>query len=105
MPQDRWPIVTTSVSGIPDEVWHAFRRAAEIRGISHQDAIGQAVRSLEAEARSGRAIVWKPAKTAPSQPIKMHTDVRDLIWSLADCHDFKQNVVVMTAITNWLARG
>jgi hypothetical protein len=105
MPQDRWPIVTTSVSGIPEEVWHAFRRAAETKGLSYQDAIDQAVRSLEAEVRSGRAIAWKPPRTAPSQPIKMHSDVRDLIWSLADRYDFKQNVVVMTAITDWVSRG
>jgi hypothetical protein len=54
-PQARWPLITTSVSGILPETWQAFKKQAESQGFTYRDAMETAIRErtwIEAECDS-----------------------------------------------------
>ena len=104
MPQLRWPNITTSVSGIAAEDWDAFKARAKREKLPYKDALEQAIRDLADAARRGEDVDWQPVKVAPSRPVKMHDDIRNLINELVEEFSYKQNVVVATAMHRWMNR-
>ena len=67
MPQDRWPIITTSVSGISAEDWTLFKKTAKLRNFKYQQAMERALAELIADIRSKRDITWEPSRPAKSR--------------------------------------
>jgi hypothetical protein len=55
--------------------------------------------------RRGDDIDWQPVKVAPSRAIRIHDDVRNLINELVAETEYKQNVVVATAMHKWVSRA
>ncbi len=104
MVHDRWPIVSTSVSGIAAEDWDAFKDRAKRDKIKQREALEDAVTDLAAAARRGDYIDWQPPKVAPSRSVKMHNDVQAEINNLVGEFGYKQNVVVATAMHRWANR-
>jgi hypothetical protein len=104
MPQLRWPYISSSVSGIAPDNWNAFKARVDRDKIKQQDAIAQAIKDLAEAVRRGDAIEWQPSKTARSRAIRMHDDTRKLIAQLVDELDYKQNIVVGTALHMWAHR-
>ena len=104
MPQLRWPNITTSVSGIAAEDWDAFKARAKREKLPYKEALEQAIRDLADAARRGEDVDWQPVKVAPSRPVKMHDDIRNLINELVEEFSYKQNVVVATAMNRWMNR-
>ena len=105
MPQLRWPNITTSVSGIAAEDWDAFKARAAADKIKYKDALEQAIHDLAVAARRGEDVDWQPVKVAPSRPVRMHEDTRNLINELVEEFSYKQNVVVATAMRRWANRS
>ncbi len=101
MAQDRFPNITTSVSGIGQEDWTMFKKAAKIRGMTYREAMEHAVSDLIADIRSNRDIVWQPTRSAPSKPIKIHDDTRQDVCRLVDRVGYRQNVIFLTAMRRW----
>lgn len=103
MSQDRWPHITTSVSGISAEDWDLFKKTARKRGLSYREAMERAVAELIADIRSGREIYWYPCRKAASRPIKIHNDTLEDIRSLVenDKIGYRQNVIFLTAMIRW----
>lgn len=104
MVHDRWPIISTSVSGVAAEDWDAFKARAKRDKIKQRDALETAVSDLAAAARRGDHVEWQPAKVAPSRSVKMHNDVQTEINNLVGEFGYKQNVVVATAMHRWTNR-
>jgi hypothetical protein len=104
MPQLRWPYISTSVAGIAPEDWTTFKARVERDKIKQQDAIEQAIKDLAEAVRRGDTIEWQPSKTARSRAVRMHDDTHKLINQLVDELDYKQNIVVGTALHRWAHR-
>jgi hypothetical protein len=102
MPQDRWPIITTSVSGISADDWSLFKQTAKQRNFKYQQAMERAVAELVADIRSNRDIVWEPSRPARSRPIKIHSDTIDEVRKLVDKVGYRQNVIILTAMLRWI---
>jgi hypothetical protein len=105
MPQLRWPHVSTSVSGIAAADWDVFKARAKQEKIPYREALEQAIHDLAAAVRRGDDIDWQPVKVAPSRAIRIHDDVRNLINELVAETEYKQNVVVATAMHKWVSRA
>jgi hypothetical protein len=103
-PQVRWPHISTSVSGIAAEDWDAFKARAKVDGIKYRDALEQAIADLAVAARRGDEIDWQPVKVAPSRAVRMHDDTRNEINALVEEFQYKQNVVVATAMHRYTHR-
>jgi hypothetical protein len=102
MPQDRWPIITTSVSGISADDWNLFKRTAKLRHFKYQQAMEHAIAELIADLRSKRDIIWEPSRPAKSRPIKIHSDTIDEVRKLVDQVGYRQNVIILTAMVRWI---
>lgn len=102
---DRWPIISTSVSGIAAEDWDDFKSRAKRDKIALRTALEEAVIDLAAAARRGDKIEWQAVKVAPSRSVKMHNDIQTLINELVDEFSYKQNVLVATAMYRWTNRS
>src|SRR3954453_9114343 len=74
-PQERYPHLTTSISGIDADEWKALHAMAQAEGLTNREALERAVRSLVADIKDGKEIVWRPSKVAPRKAIKIHADV------------------------------
>jgi hypothetical protein len=101
MAQDRWPHITTSVSGISAKDWELFKRTANRRGLTYQRAMERAVAQLIADLRNKQEIVWEPSRPAKSRPIKLHHITRDQVRELAEQINYRQNVIFLTAMMRW----
>lgn len=102
MPQDRWPIITTSVSGISAEDWNLFKKVAKQRHLKYQQAMERALAELVADIRSNRDITWEPSRPAKSRPIKIHEDTINEVRKLVDQVGYRQNVIILTAMLRWI---
>jgi hypothetical protein len=102
MPQDRWPIITTSVSGISADDWTLFKKTAKQRNFKYQQAMEHALAELVADIRSNRDITWEPSRPAKSRPIKIHADTIDEVRKLVDQIGYRQNVIILTAMLRWI---
>src|SRR5688500_17408575 len=104
MPQDRWPIITTSVSGISADDWSLFKRTAKQRNFKYQQAMERALAELIADIRSNREITWEPSRPARSRPIKIHADTIEEVRKLVNDPKvgYRQNVIILTAMLRWI---
>src|SRR5690349_6170802 len=98
MPQPRWPIITSSISGISDTVWVEFQKRADDLRITYRDALEEAVRDLDAAVTRGDSVVWSAVKVGRSRAIRMHAKILEIIRNIGAEHDYRQNVVVLTAM-------
>src|SRR5690242_4342308 len=97
-PQRRWPLVTTSVSGIEPEIWAALRKMANNSGVTYREVIEEAINDLISDVHEGRNITWIPPKLGGPYPFQIHEKVREELRSLVKKMKYKQNVVLLTAI-------
>ena len=104
MPQQRWPIETTSVSGIPSEEWDRFKTRARLDKMKYRQALEMAIEGLADSIRKGDEIDWLPPRLAPSRPVKIHNDALNTVRGLSGQLSFKQNVIIGTAIHRWIKR-
>lgn len=104
MTQDRWPDITTSVSGISRNDWDIFKLAARRRELTYRAAMEHAIGALVADIRAGRKIEWMPARPAAGQSIKLHADTLDQVRELAAKVGYRHNVVIGTAMHRWVGR-
>jgi plastocyanin len=104
MPQSRWPIITTSISGIPKDVWDRFKKTADGRGVTDREAAEAAIGELAAAVKVGERIEWQPAKSAPPHSLRAHEDMWAEVAALTESTGFRQNVVIMTAMLRWLEK-
>ncbi len=104
MPQERWPYITTSVSGIAAEDWSFFKARARREKMTYRRALDEAIEDLVAAISRGETIKWLPSKTAPSQPVKLHEDSVTAVRALVAKTEFKQNVIIGTAMHRWATK-
>lgn len=104
MPQNRWPVITTSISGIGKDVWNRFKNTADTRGITDREAAEEAIRDLSAAVEKGDKIEWQPAKTGSPHSVRAHEEVWSEIQALTEKTGFRQNVLILTAITRWMEK-
>jgi hypothetical protein len=109
MTQRRWPIITTSISGIPPEMWEAFKTCAAGRDKTFREALEDAISRLEVAVTLGSPVIWphikKKDKDAPaSHPVQMHDDVRQVMRGLVERTGYKQNIVVLAAMQRWMEK-
>lgn len=123
MPQRRWPIITTSISGIPPEVWTQFKSKADERGVSFRLAMEEAIRNLAKQVGDGGRQKWDipttnfyfamdksnfagmfrlHTTTAKGHPVQMHHEVRDVLHQIVKTTGYKQNIVVLNAMVWWI---
>jgi hypothetical protein len=102
MPQDRWPIITTSVSGISADDWTLFKQTAKKRNLKYQQAMEHALAQLISDIRLKHHITWEPSRPAKSKPIKIHSDTINAVRELAEKFDYRQNVIILTAMRRWI---
>ena len=102
MPQNRWPIITTSVSGIRPEIWDRFKTAAEERGLTHREAAEEAIRDLAAAFAADGVDRWEPTSRSKAHSVRAHTDRWDEIHAIVGKTGFHQSVVIQTAMKRWL---
>ena len=103
MTQDRWPIVTTSVSGVSKDDWDLFKKTAKRRKLNYRQAMERSIAELIADVRSSRDISWEPSRPAKSRPIKIHVDTIEEVRKLADQVGYRQNVIILTAMLRWVS--
>ena len=101
-PQERHPHLTTSISGIDADEWKALHAMAQQEGVTNREALERAVRSLVADIKDGKEIVWRPSKVAPRKAVKIHADVLDDARKIGSQLDLRINVIISTAIHRWL---
>ena len=112
MPRKRDPSVfTTSVSGIPDEAWAGFRQAVKSwrenkdSKYTLRQALEEAIMGLHdrfyehAQGPWGAGITWIPAGHAKPVPIQISETTRDALRKLAGRTGYKQNVIILTAMS------
>lgn len=105
MPQPRWPIITTSISGIPAEFWHKFKHTAKERGLTHREAAEEAIRDLSAAVASGQEVHWEPLKTGAPHSLRAHEERWAEVAALVEKSEYRQSVVIMTALKRWIDKG
>jgi hypothetical protein len=105
MPQERYPHLTTSISGIGDDEWTAFDARAKQKGITKREALEEAIRNLVADMKDGIKINWIPSKIAKSRPVKIHADVLDTARKIGGELDLRINVVMLTAMDRWVNKS
>lgn len=106
MPRKRDPSVfTTSISGIPDEAWAAFREEVEKykkyvdKGYTLRKALEEAIfRLSENFKRSPKDIEFIPATQGRVVPIQMSELARDALKHLSETTGHKHNVLFLTAM-------
>lgn len=101
-PQERYPHITTSISGIAVDEWKALSEKARREGITNKEALERAIRSVVADMKDGKDIAWRPSKVAPRKPIKIHDDILEEVKIIGNQLDLRINVIVSTAIYRWL---
>jgi hypothetical protein len=104
MPQERWPYITTSVSGIAADDWTFFKARARKERLTYRKALDQAVADLVLAEREGQSITWYPAKKAPSRPVKIHDDRHKEVEHLAKKYNYGHNVIIGTAMHRWATK-
>jgi hypothetical protein len=104
MPQERWPLVVQSISGIPAEDWKLFKNRCQTEGITQGKAMELAVADLANGMRRGEKIEWRPSKGARAKPVRMHDDTITDVRKLVDESGFLQNVIFGTAMYRWATR-
>jgi hypothetical protein len=123
MPQRRWPIITTSISGIAPEVWTQFKSKADERGLTFRLAMEEAIRNLAKKVAEGERQTWEipgtdlylavdksnlagmfrlHTTTAKSHPIQMHYEVRDILQDVVKTTGYKKNIVILNAMAWWI---
>jgi|tagenome__1003787_1003787.scaffolds.fasta_scaffold20730610_2 hypothetical protein len=102
MPQTRWPIVTTSISGISREVWDSFKIRADEANITDREAMEAAIRALAEAVRAGKEVNWPHTKHAPLHSIRTHESVKTELKILVKQTGLKQSVVVLAAMKLWM---
>jgi hypothetical protein len=102
MPQNRWPIITTSVSGIRPEIWDQFKTAADARGLTHREAAEEAIRDLAVAFGNDGVDKWEPTSRSKAHSVRAHTDRWDEIHAIVEKTGFHQSVVIQTAMKRWL---
>jgi hypothetical protein len=103
-PQSRWPLVTTSVSGIGPEIWESFRKRADATGVTYREAIEAAIHDLITDVQEDRQIIWYPPQPGGPFPFQIHEKVREELRALVKKVNYRQNVVLLTAIQRWLEK-
>jgi hypothetical protein len=120
--QKRWPLVSTSVSGIAPEVWQRFKEEAAGRGLTFRDAIEQAIRDFARRVEADRneeinnsrldyyfrlqpsystGLFRLHSTGARSHPVQMHHEVLNLVRKIIVETGHKQNAVVLNAMMWW----
>ena len=102
MPQERYPHLTTSISGIGDDEWAAFHARATQEGITKRAALEDAIRNLVADMKDGEKIDWIPPKIAKPRPVKIHVDALDNARNIGVKLHLRINVIVLTALHRWV---
>jgi len=125
MPQEqrRWPIITTSISGVRPEIWAKFKSDADRRGLTFRLALEEAIRQLseKIKERSGQQIdvpntdfyigfeqsniaglFRARTTTAKPHPVQMHHEVRDILGEIAQATGYKRNIVILNAMMWWM---
>jgi hypothetical protein len=102
MSTNRWPVITTSVSGIDREIWTQFKRQAGCRGMTHREAAEDAINRLSASHAAREPIEWQPVRGALSHSIRTHEAVWRKVLDMVDASGYRQNVVVLTALKRWM---
>jgi hypothetical protein len=102
MPQTRWPIVTTSISGIAPEIWEAFKMRADEASITDREAMEAAINALAEAVRAGKNVNWPHTKHAPLHSIRTHESVKAKLKTLVKQTGLKQSVVVLAAMKLWM---
>jgi hypothetical protein len=104
MPQARWPVVTTSASGVTSELWDAFKARADELNMTDREAMEEAIRDVVAAARAGEAVDW-PHPTGPlTRPIRIHEEVLNEARALRKELGYKLNVVMLAAMKRWIKK-
>ena len=121
-PQKRWPLVKTSVSGIPPEMWAKFKEEAERHGLTLRLAVEQAVREFADKLKGyenqsmknsvDNNVSFQPfdltgffrfhTTTAETRGIQMHHEVQDILRGIVKTTGYKQNVVLLNAMMWWI---
>jgi hypothetical protein len=104
MPQTRWPIVATSISGIAPEIWQAFKARADERGMTDRKAMEAAILELAEAVHAGEDLAWPHTRKAPLHTLRTHEAVKARLRELVDETGLKQSVVVLAAIRRWMAK-
>lgn len=102
MAKNRWPIITTSVSGIDREMWGEFKRTAERRGLTHREAAESAINQLSADVAAKTPVDWIPVRGALSHSIRAHEAVWRKVLDLARTSGYRQNIIILTALKRWM---
>ena len=105
MPQSRWPIITTSISGIGTEIWKQFKATADARGVSDREAAEEAICELAGSVERGEAVVWEPVKAGPPHSVRAHEAVWAEVQAMVGKTGYRQNVVILTAFKRWIAKA
>lgn len=105
LPQARWPIIGTSVSGIAAETWEAFHKKAENTGLTYREAMEAAIADLAAAVRSGEKINWPHATGGPKKPLQIHYEAHGEVKVITALTKMRQNVVFLAAIERWTTKS
>ncbi len=103
-PQARWPTISTSVSGIPPDVWDRFYAAADRKGVTGREAMEEAILDLSSDLDVGATIVWPQPTQGKRRSIEVHDSIRSTLRTIMTTTLLRQNVIVLAAMQRWLAK-
>ena len=111
MSQEKRPAVyTTSISGIPDEVWDAFRKQvddwrAEIdKSYTLRKALEEAIDLFGGKIRAyPQNITWRSTTRAKPVPIQINNESRDALHIIVSETGYKINVVMLNAMDLYIS--
>lgn len=104
MPQTRWPVVTTSASGVTSELWDAFKARADELNMTDREAMEEAIRDVVAAARAGEPVEWPHPMGPLTRAIRIHEEVLNEARALRKDLGYKLNVVLLAAMTRWMKK-
>jgi hypothetical protein len=100
--RDRWPLVSVSITGVAPEMWDAFEKKAKDQGLTNKDAMEASIRRFAEAVRSGRPVTWPAPRTGKRRAVQMHHLVREEMRALIREFGYRQNVVILAAMQQWL---
>jgi hypothetical protein len=103
-PQNRWPTIATSISGIDPAVWTAFHARAIAKNMTNREAIEEAIRDLSLAHSAGTNLDWPHTTGGKAQSVEMHNSIHQELKALCKKTKLRQNVVLLTSIKRWLEK-
>jgi hypothetical protein len=104
MPQSRWPIVATSISGIAPEIWQVFKARVDARGMTGREAMEAPILEPAKAVRAGEDHAWPHTRKAPLHTLRMHGAVKARLRELVNGTGLKQSAVGLAAIRRRMAK-